>query len=265
MDDILTKILSAKRARIDAAKRETPFETLMVRARQAACMRGKDAFFNALKKPAGGKIRVIAEIKKASPSRGVIRSADIDVPRLARELEGAGASALSVLAEEDFFLGSPRNVEAAAAAVSVPVLWKDFIYDEYQIATASALGASAVLLIVRMLDFGRLKELFEFARTLNLDVLAETHTPAEISAALNLGARIIGVNSRNLADFSTNFSAAADMMSLIPDGFVRVLESSVENAQMLQKAGLADADAALVGSALMGAENPALELSKLLK
>ena len=256
---ILDEICLKKRAELDAQKAETPFEKMLEAALGAP---QRASFKRAITAP-GAAANVIAELKKASPSRGLIR-ADFDAPSLAKALEGAGAAALSVLTERNYFLGGEENLAAAAREVSIPLLCKDFIFDEYQICRAKARGASAVLLIVRMLGAGRLRELLEFAKSLSLDALCEAHTSEEIRAAAAAGADIIGVNCRDLKTFATDFSLTEKLLAEIPEGVAAVAESAIESAQMLERARAAGARAALVGTSLMSAPDPAAALKRLL-
>lgn len=259
-DSILDEICARKRVALEAEKRAEPFEAAYKAALAAPA---RPSFKRAITAP-GKTANVIAELKKASPSRGLIR-ADFDVPKLAKSLEGAGASALSVLAETDFFLGSPAYIAAAASVVQIPLLCKDFIFDEYQICKAKTLGASAVLLIARMLPPQRLRELLEFAKSLSLDVLCEAHAADEIAVAAGAGADIIGVNCRDLRNFSTDFSITKNLLSAIPRGAAAVAESAIESPQMLEDARASGACAALVGTCLMSAPDPAAALKKLLQ
>ena len=206
---------------------------------------------------------VIAELKKASPSEGLIRE-DFDVSKLAKSLELGGAAALSVLTEENYFLGSLENISVARAATKIPLLRKDFIYCKYQICEAAIFGASAVLLIAKMLDRQNFCELFTFAKRLNLDVLAEAHDADEIKMLSDCGADIIGVNCRNLENFHTDFSLIERLLGNIPHGIVKVAESAMSDSESLGRARRAGADAALVGTALMRAQNPREKLERML-
>ena len=199
---------------------------------------------------------MIVELKKASPSRGLIR-ADFDARKLAAELENAGAAALSVLTERRHFLGGDENLSAAAQTVKIPLLCKDFIFDKYQICKARVLGASAVLLIARILDDAELAELLAFAKSLSLDALCEAHTEEEIARVVGAGAEIVGVNCRNLKSFETDFSITERLLGCVPAGVVRVAESAIEDNAMLLRARDAGADAALIGTSIMAKENPA--------
>lgn len=259
MSDILETIRDASRADLDAAKKRLPFAELLSTAEKTP---RAASFKNALR-ARGGNPAVIAEMKKASPSAGLIR-ADFEPSKLCVELESAGASALSVLTERNYFLGSLEFLRDAATRVKIPLLRKDFIFDEYQIAEAKAAGASAVLLIAKMLKKPDFKRLFDFAKSLSLDVLAEAHDEAEIEAALDCGADIVGVNCRNLRTFGLDFSVSERLLKTLPDGVVKVAESGVDSRETLLRARGAGADAALVGTALMKEQSPSEALKKLL-
>ena len=201
------------------------------------------------------RIGVIAEVKRQSPSAGVIR-ADLDPAERAATYATAGASAVSVLTDGPFFGGSVSDLRAAAARVRVPVLRKDFILDELQIVEARAAGASAVLLIVRALHRERLESLLRFASSQRLDSLVEVHTRAELTHALEAGARIIGVNSRDLDTFRIDIPGAWKLLSEVPADLVAVAESGMQSLEDVERAARAGADAVLVGTALSLTHTP---------
>lgn len=261
MNTVLDKIFAQKRIRIEEQMREIPTAKMEQLAENANT---RASFFNALKDGSKEHIAIIAELKKASPSLGLIRE-NFDVCSLASSLSKSGASALSVLAEQDFFMGDIKNINIASRNTPLPILCKDFIFCEYQILQAKANGASAVLLIVAMLDCEVLKRLLNFAHSLKLDVLVETHTPQELDIACGIGARIIGVNSRNLKTLKIDVSIFETMIAKIPQGALAVAESGILDANYLKKAHQTGAKAALVGTALMSKPNPAKELETLLK
>lgn len=207
--------------------------------------------------------RVIAELKRASPSRGLIRP-EFCPGELASELESAGAAALSVLTEPHFFKGSPENLRSAAGAVSIPVLRKDFIVHEVQLAEAAEWGASAVLLIAAALTPAEYGRLYRAARSAGLDVLSEVHDQAELEMVLAEGAQIVGVNSRNLRTFRTDLDLAAELLSRIPADVTRVAESGIRTGADLRRLRQAGADAFLVGESLMRAPSPGAALRELL-
>lgn len=221
-------------------------------------------FAEALKKNSDGKkpVRIIAELKKASPSRGLIRS-DFPCIELARSLERSGAAALSVLTERNYFLGAPESLERVSGSVFIPVLRKDFILDEYQIYQSRAIGADAVLLIAALLEDSRFRNLYRLARSLGLHVLAEAHNEEEMKRILRSGAEIIGINARNLKSFRTDVSESAALLRAIPPDRIRVAESGVMKAEDLLERE--SADAFLIGELLMRAPSPAEKLRELLE
>lgn len=261
MGNALEKIFEKKRGRVAEKMREIPLSKMRELAESAE---PRASFFEALKEGANrDSVAIIAELKKASPSLGLIRP-NFNVRKLSESLSRAGASALSVLAEEDFFLGSIENLNIASKAVSIPLLCKDFIFSEYQILEAKANGASAVLLIAAMLEKPRLKELFDFAESLELDVLFETHSEAELKTAVEVGAKIVGVNSRNLKTLKIDTELFKSLISKIPSSAIAVAESGILTHSDLIEARNAGARAALVGTTLMSKINPAEELKRLL-
>ena len=258
MSDILEELSAARRADAREREKSVPFAEMLRRARLAPPARD---FAEAFAKGKGP--RVIAELKRASPSEGMIRE-DFRPAELARELEGAGAAALSVLCEPHRFLGSEEYLEAARAATGIPALYKDFATTRYQIAAARAAGADAVLLIAAALDDAALGELLEFARSLSFHALVETHDKAEIERAVKCGARIVGVNCRNLRDFSTDVSLLESLVGEIPRPCVRIAESGMHSPDAIARAGAAGADGFLVGTALMRAGSPGAMLKRLI-
>lgn len=211
---------------------------------------------------AGPGIHVIAELKKASPSEGLIR-ADFEPVRLARELEGAGAAALSVLCEPHRFLGSEAYLRAAREAVRIPVLYKDFVTTPYQVAAARAVGASAVLLIAAVLGDERLARLLDLAHDLGFSAIVETHDEHEVDRAVAAGARIIGVNCRDLRTFRTDPSITARLIGRIPSDRVRIAESGIRTADDVRMLHDAGANGFLIGTTLMRAERPGEKLREL--
>ena len=261
MNDILVELTDMRRR--DAAEREKalPFEEVM---RMAAAAPQAHDFAAAFARRNGGvsSCRVIAELKKASPSEGMIRAA-FRPAELARELTDAGAAALSVLCEPHRFLGGEDCLREARAATGLPVLYKDFLSTRYQIAAARAAGADAVLLIAAVLDDAALADLMGFARSLGMEALVETHDRDEIDRAADAGARIIGVNCRNLRDFTTDVSLLERLVGSIPDGCVRIAESGMHTRDAILRAKAAGADGFLVGTALMRAASPGERLRQL--
>ena len=207
---------------------------------------------------------VIAELKKASPSKGLIR-ADFRATELAKELERAGASALSVLTDEEFFQGSLENLQRASAATNLPCLRKDFIVDEIQILEARANCADAILLIVAALEQQELEKLAHNAEALGLDVLCEVHDEEELRRALDAGCDLLGVNSRDLKTFQVDLATAFRVAEKIPTRCLRVAESGIHSGADVARLRAAGYDAFLVGESLMKAENPGSALEVLLR
>lgn len=210
----------------------------------------------------GPGIHVIAELKKASPSKGLIRPG-FNPKELATELASSGAAALSVLAEPHKFLGSEEYVRTARNAVGIPVLFKDFVTTPYQILRARAAGADAVLLIAAVLDDAALADLLARVRSYGMEALVETHTEEEIDRAVKAGAKVIGVNCRDLRTFKTDPSITASLLRRIPDGCVRIAESGIRNAADIKTLRAAGADGFLIGETLMRAERPGEALKEL--
>ena len=258
MSDILVELTMQRRADAEARAVELPLAEVLRRAAAAPAPRD---FAAALARP--GKVNVIAELKRASPSEGMIRE-DFHPVELARALQGTGAAALSVLCEPHRFLGSEAYLRAVREVVDLPLLYKDFLSTRYQLAEARAAGADAALLIAAVLDDGQLRDLLDFAHELGLAALVETHDHEEIDRAVQAGARIIGVNCRNLRNFSTDVSLLERLVGDIPRPCVRVAESGMHDAEAIARAKAAGADCFLVGTALMRAERPGDRLRELL-
>lgn len=208
-----------------------------------------------LQRVAKSGIAIIAELKKASPSKGLIR-ADFSVEDLAAELEEAGAAALSVLTNAKYFLGSLRNLEIASESTTIPCLRKDFIVEEVQLVEARAHGADAVLLIVAALSQAELTKLHRRARDLRLDVLCEVHDAMELQRALDAGCDTIGVNNRDLHTFKVDLNTSLQLSELIPAGVVRVAESGIETGEDIARLRDAGFNAFLIGESLMRSEYP---------
>lgn len=230
-----------------------------MRRRALGLPQGDLAFENALRKE---DVAFICECKKASPSKGII-AADFPYLSIARDYEAAGADCISVLTEPKWFLGSSDYLKEIAAAVSIPCLRKDFTVDAYMIYEAKVLGAAAVLLIVSLLSETQLREYLAICGELGLSALVEVHDEAEALAAVNAGARIIGVNNRNLKDFSVDTDNSRRLRNLIPRDILFVSESGVKTAADVQALRAIGADAVLVGETLMKAENKLQKLNEL--
>jgi indole-3-glycerol phosphate synthase len=247
----LADILARKRAEVDAARRLSPERELAARLVDLPPPRSFEA---ALSLP-GGPVRVVAEVKRASPSAGAIR-AGLDAPAQARAYAAAGAAAVSVLTDGPGFGGSLADLAAVRAAVEVPLLRKDFVLDRYQLLEARAHGADAALLIVAALAPETLRALLAAAGELGLAALVEVHDEAELEAALAAGARTVGVNNRNLRTFQVDLAVSERLLPLLPAGVRGVAESGVrsaDDARRLRRAGAANL---LVGEALVRAADP---------
>ncbi len=258
---VLELILESTREELERRKRELPLQELEYRALSIGGGGdvGERRFAAALRGPG---MAVIAEFKRRSPSAGTLRESP-DVGEMVSAYERGGAAALSVLTESPNFDGSLKDLVAARVACELPILRKDFIVDEYQLYEARAAGAAAVLLIVAALQADELASLHSAARALGLDVLVEVHDRDELRTALEIGAELIGVNNRDLRDFSVDVERTSKLMGEIPPGVTVVSESGIagpEQLRMLQDAGVA---AVLVGEALMRSENPEAALRTL--
>jgi indole-3-glycerol phosphate synthase len=231
---------------------------------EAAAAHIPRGFRNQLRRVGQDGIAVIAELKKASPSKGLIR-ADFRPSELAKSLEQSGAAALSVLTDEPFFQGSLDYLREASTSCSLPCLRKDFIVDEFQILEARANCADAVLLIVAALSQKELESLAGTARTRGLDVLCEAHDDAELQRGLDAGCDLIGINSRNLRTFEVDLQTALELAKKIPPSCVRVAESGIQTAADLASLRAAGYEAFLVGESLMKTEKPGETLAKLLE
>jgi indole-3-glycerol phosphate synthase len=260
MAAILERIVAATRVRVADAKRSADLRELERKA-DGHAPRG---FRRALASKSKEGIAVIAELKKASPSKGLIRE-EFRPAELATELEGAGAAALSVLTDEEFFQGSLRNLQEASAAVAIPCLQKDFIVDEFQLVEARANCADAVLLIVAALSAGEFGSLADAARRRGLDILCEVHDGDELQRALDAGCDLIGVNTRDLRTFKVDLQTAFALVEKIPVGVIRVAESGIHSADDLVRLRAAGYDAFLVGESLMRAASPGGALRELMK
>lgn len=242
---ILDTLADKARLRVNAAKEHLSFPE--IRDRALALPKGDFAFEKVLR---GGSMQFICEVKRASPSKGVIAES-FPYLDIAREYEAAGAAAISVLTEPEYFLGSDRYLREIKEAVNIPVLRKDFTVDPYQIYEAKLLGADAVLLICALLDEAALKAYLEVCDTLGLSALVETHNMAEMEAAKNAGARVVGVNSRDLKTFHVDLQTCAALCPMAPKDAVVVAESGIKTAADVAMMQAAGAHAALIGETLM--------------
>jgi indole-3-glycerol phosphate synthase len=257
---ILRKILEAKKEELMERKRKMPLSVLQMQFAEAPEIR---PFAAVLKRETGEPIRLIAELKKASPSKGVFRS-DFNAEKILLAYEQSPASALSILTDEKFFLGSLDNLALARRATTKPLLRKDFIIDPYQIYEAKVYGADAVLLIVAALDDVKLKELLSLAGKLGMDALIEVHTETELEKAINAGAKLIGINNRNLQTFEVDLGTTLRLRKLIPNSCVVVSESGIESREHVKALEDAGVDAILVGEALIRSDDPKAKAKELL-
>jgi indole-3-glycerol phosphate synthase len=258
VSDILNKILARKAEEIAQRQTQTSLNELQKRIQQASPVRG---FVNALQsKISANQSAVIAEIKKASPSKGVIRP-DFNPPEIAKSYQQGGAACLSVLTDVDFFQGSDAYLQQARAACSLPVIRKDFIIDSYQINEARALEADCILLIVAALDQPQLLDLYQCARELSLDVLVEVHDEAEMERALQIDLPMVGINNRNLRTFETSLQTTINMLGMVPENCFVVTESGIHTRQDVALMRSHQVNAFLVGEAFMRAPDPGSELA----
>ena len=254
--DILSRIVAVKRAGLEAVRQRRG--ELEERAAWRAAERRDFRAALTFREPA-----LIAEIKRASPSKGTLAEA-VDPSRLAKAYESGGAAALSVLTEEGFFRGSVADLEAARSAVRLPVLRKDFTLEEIHVVEAAAMGADAILLIAAILSSGELRRLREAAASYGMAALVEVHQECELASALDSGAEIIGVNNRNLHSFEVDLETSLRLAEKIPPGVARVSESGIQSASDIERLRAAGYQAFLVGEHLMRAEDPAAALRALL-
>jgi indole-3-glycerol phosphate synthase len=255
----LAAILGAKAAEVEFRKRVAPLAVIEESARRAS---EPIRDFAAALRSSRTSPAVIAEVKRASPSKGVLR-AQVDVASFAKTYADAGAAALSILTDHAFFGGDTFDLATARAAVPIPVLRKDFVIDEYQVFESRVIGADAILLIVAALGRDRLAALYRLAVDLGLAVIVEVHSEREIEAALKIDPAIVGVNARNLANFSVDIGLVERLLPRVPATLVRVAESGVRARDDVTRLGAAGADAVLIGEKLMTAKDPGAELRAL--
>lgn len=259
MSDILNKILAVKAQEVAAALSAKPLPKLRAEAEQASPVRD---FVGAIRaRIAAGQPAVIAEIKKASPSKGVIR-ADFRPAEIAQSYARHGAACLSVLTDEQFFQGSAEYLQQARGACELPVLRKDFIVDEYQVWQARAMGADAILLIAAALTLKQMQAFEKLAQQLGLAVLVEVHDGRELEIALHLDTPLIGINNRNLRTFEVSLQTTLDLLEMIPAGRIVVTESGIFGAQDVKLMRDHRVHTFLVGEAFMRAADPGAELAR---
>lgn len=260
--DILKKIIARKHEEIAERSKKVSLEQMIERAKAAEPCRG---FVEAMKsKIAAGQSAVIAEIKKASPSKGVMREHFVPA-EIAASYEKGGAACLSVLTDKDFFQGSEEFLQQARAACSLPVIRKDFIVDPYQVYEARAINADCILLIVAALNDVQLSELAKLATKLGMDVLVEVHDAEELARALPLNLPLVGINNRNLRTFEVSLQTTLDMLDSIPDERIVVTESAIHTADDVALMRKHDVNAFLVGEAFMRADEPGEQLAALFR
>jgi len=258
--DILARILATKSEEVIAAQVARPIDVVEREARAAAAPRG---FADAIRaRIDAGRPAVVAEIKRASPSKGLLRDA-FDPAAIAASYERAGAACLSVLTDRPFFQGAPEFLVAARDACALPVLRKEFIVDEYQVAESRALGADAILLIVAALDDARLAALEACADGFGMDVLVEVHDAAELDRALRLATPLIGINNRNLRTFNVSLHTTIELLARVPSGRIVVTESGIVAQRDVAQMRRHGVHAFLVGEAFMRAPDPGAALTAL--
>jgi indole-3-glycerol phosphate synthase len=258
MGTILERIVADKRDEVAARKRATPRRELERRCERLEPPRDLEAAL----RPAGAPVALIAEVKKASPSRGVL-AADLDPVALAETYDRHGVHAISVLTDEKYFKGHLDLLSAIRARVTVPLLRKDFTIDEWQLWESRAAGADAVLLIVSILDGPLLGDLLAAAKGLGLAALVECHTAAEVDRALSVGGRLLGINNRDLATFETRIETTLDLLPLIPPGPLVISESGFFTGEQVRRVVDAGARAVLVGEGLVRADDVAAKVREL--
>ena len=247
-ETILEKIVRKKRVRVDALKASTGIEKIKDAAANARGNADAHRFSNAIS--ARGSVNIIAEFKKASPSKGVING-NADVTETARQYANGGAAAISVLTEEDFFLGSVEDLRSARSAVEIPIIRKDFVIDEFQIYDSAANGADAILLIVAALTPDELSFFQTLANSLGMDAVVEVHNREEMNIAKEIGAKIIGVNNRNLKTFEVSLDVSRQMAAMAHENAVLIAESGITNAAEIHELRELGYSAFLIGETLM--------------
>jgi len=260
MSDILTRILATKRVEVEAGRGARPLPLIERAAREAPAVRGFEA---ALRQRIGsGRPAVIAEFKRASPSRGALR-VGLDPAAVAASYERHGASCLSVLTDRQYFAGSTEDLVRARGACALPVLRKDFIVDPWQVYESRAMGADCILLIVDVVGLPELRELERLARSLAMDVLVECHDGDQLETALGLDSCLIGINNRDLKTFEVRLETTLDLLPRVPSGRLVVTESGIASPDQVRRLFSKGVSAYLVGSALVESADPGLELERL--
>jgi indole-3-glycerol phosphate synthase len=262
MPDILQAILSRKRQEVEVARAAVPMAEMQARARSAASPRD---FAGAIRNTIGsGRPAVIAEVKKASPSKGLLR-AQFDPAAIARSYEAGGAACLSVLTDRDYFQGAPEHLARARAACALPVLRKDFVVEPWQVYESRAMGADCILLIAAALAVQDMQGLEKVALGLGMGVLVEVHNSMELEQALTLRTPLVGINNRDLRTFETRLETTLGLLSAIPEGRIVVTESGISGRAEVESLHRAGVGAFLVGEAFMRAPDPGQALAILFK
>ena len=258
MAEFLSTIVDHVKAQVEERQRKMP----------ASVLRERPLFHTPTRDFAGSLTgssrRIIAEVKRASPSKGLIRD-NCEPVEVAKDYAGHGASAISVLTEERFFQGSLSYLEQIRGTVALPLLRKDFIIDPYQLTEARSYGADAVLFIAALLEPSRLRELREQATALSLDMLVEVHTEEELNAAIKAGAQLVGINNRDLRTFEVSLATTERLAPLIPTGMVAVCESGIDTVEQIRRVEELGINVFLIGEALMRAAQPGKKLKELLE
>jgi indole-3-glycerol phosphate synthase len=258
MAEFLSTIVDHVKAQVEERQRKMP----------ASVLRERPLFHTPTRDFAGSLTgssrRIIAEVKRASPSKGLIRD-NCEPVEVAKDYAGHGASAISVLTEERFFQGSLSYLEQIRGTVALPLLRKDFIIDPYQLTEARSYGADAVLFIAALLEPSRLRELREQATALSLDMLVEVHTEEELNAAIKAGAQLVGINNRDLKTFEVSLATTERLAPLIPTGMVAVCESGIDTVEQIRRVEELGIHVFLIGEALMRAAQPGKKLKELLE
>lgn len=260
-ENFLNRIINQKKVQLEQAKKIVPLTEEIVRKNLSSSRNSSRSFLHALDRP--DRLNIIAEIKRASPSRGPLRE-QLDPIEIGLDYESYGAAAISVLTEENFFLGSLDDLRYVSQRVSIPTLRKDFLFDPYQIYEAAQQGASALLLIAAILSEDELSNLLEITHRLDMNALVEVHDIPELEKAVAAGAKIIGVNNRNLRTFQVDLQTSFQLASVAPDSVLLVSESGIttpDDIRMLRDSGF---DAFLIGELLMRSPHPGKALRELI-
>ncbi len=258
--DILARIVEHKKEEVAAAARRRPLEVLREKAQEAERRR---PFFKALEHPGPGGVNIIAEIKRASPSKGMLCE-DLDAERTARAYHEGGAAAISVLTDRTFFKGGPQDLQAARASTPLPVLRKDFLIDAYQVYESLVMGADAVLLICRILSARQLQDLMRLCRQLELDTLVEIHSREDLEMARAVQAPLVGINNRNLSTFETDLNTAMDLGRHLDATQIPVAASGIEGPADIRRNLESGIHNFLIGETLVRADEPASALAQMI-